>query len=77
LTKYLARIYERDGVIPIDSLHFGNKPNIDQNIVGNLFFGRASVGKKSNRPIWNIRNGYTFNNAKSTLFMQTIMLATH
>jgi hypothetical protein len=27
--------------------------------------------------IWNIRNDYIFNNAKSTLFMQVIPLATH
>jgi hypothetical protein len=46
----LARICERDEGISIDSQKFGNKPNIDQNIVDNQCFGRACMGNKPNRP---------------------------
>jgi hypothetical protein len=34
----------RDGGMSIDSQNFGNKPSIDQNTLGNQFFGKASVG---------------------------------
>ena len=55
------------------------------NLFGNWLSGVAKAEKVQIRvgvcallcALWNVRNDYIFNNAKSTSFMQVIPLATH
>jgi hypothetical protein len=44
LTNYLANNCERDGGALIGNQIFGNKPNIEQSILGYQFFWQASFG---------------------------------
>jgi hypothetical protein len=51
LTNYLARFCETNSGTSIGSQNFSNKPNIDQNTIGNQFFGGANMGNEPNRPL--------------------------
>jgi hypothetical protein len=51
LINYLARFCETNSGTSIGSQNFGNKPNMDQNTIGNQFFCGADVGNEPNRPI--------------------------